>query len=119
MFFGNCAKTTEDTKITDFCGNAESKRQELLNLDNERSCSTVTDCQSASYGRGCTGFGVTGYVIYSKLKVTDSQVQQKIAEYNQLEDQCAAKATGHICPAVVVLEPTLACVLSICIDMNP
>lgn len=119
LFFINCAKTIEETKKPDFCTEAENKKNELLNLGNDLVCSTVTDCRSTSYGYGCNGLGVTGYLISSKLKVTDSQVQDKVSEYNQIEKKCAASANAHTCATVVVIAPTLACLLSICTDTNP
>lgn len=118
MFLTNCAKT-EETKKPDFCAEVENKEKELLKLGSDRPCLTVADCRSTSYGYGCNGLGVTGYLISSKLTVADNQVQDKVAEYNDLAKKCAANATGHVCPAVVVMPPTLGCILSICIDTNP
>ncbi|AFM11690.1 hypothetical protein [Turneriella parva] len=114
----SCAETTEEAKKPNACEALNSKKQELLDITKDKSCSSVQDCKYIGYGRRSCG-GVADYLIYSTKTVTTSLISAKVDEYNAQQAECAKIANGTAGPCVIAIEPVLACLIGLCTDTNP
>lgn len=78
-----------------------------------RSCNGVDDCASIAWGSKPCG-GPWEYLVYAPSNVDVPQLEQLVAEYNQLQDEVnRLKELGSDC--ALVQEPSVECVEGLCL----
>jgi hypothetical protein len=110
LFFCNCsdddaAIETRETRMAQISDNVEA-------LTANKSCNGVDDCASIAWGSKPCG-GPWGYLIYAPSNVDVPQLEQLVAEYNQLEAE-VNQLKGLASDCALVTEPELECFDNLC-----
>lgn len=118
MLSMTCAQTETKKELEPaVCAEAREKDSQIQNLIQDIACTSVSQCKAIAYGFKACG-GPERYLIYSTQSADQNIVTNKVTEYNGLRESCV-RAEKMASDCSTPFEPTLSCVLSLCVGTTP